>query len=274
MTTSLTQFQIDAYQRDGILFPFRALSESEAAEALRKFEQAREEGYLNREQNLKSHMLAPWLDEIARHPAILDAVEGVIGPNILCWGSGFFAKKPRNDSFVSWHQDSTYWDLSSPEVVTAWVAFTPSTPENGNMQVVPGTHTRDQVPHRDTFAPNNMLSRGQEVAVEVDPQDVLDVTLAPGEFSLHHVRIFHGSEGNRSDISRIGYAIRYIPTHVRQLGGRTTASLVRGVDDYHYFDEEPQPTADFSAEALAAHDEAMSRLASILMRDAPTKIAM
>jgi len=163
MTTSLTQFQIDAYQRDGILFPFRALSESEAAEALRKFEQAREEGYLNREQNLKSHMLAPWLDEIARHPAILDAVEGVIGPNILCWGSGFFAKKPRNDSFVSWHQDSTYWDLSSPEVVTAWVAFTPSTPENGNMQVVPGTHTRDQVPHRDTFAPNNMLSRGQEV---------------------------------------------------------------------------------------------------------------
>ena len=96
--------------------------------------------------NQKPHLLHPWMDRLVRHPAILDAVEDVLGPNLFCWGSQFFIKDARDQAYVSWHQDGTYWGLSSPDVVTAWVALTPSLPENGCMRVVPGTHLR-QVPH-------------------------------------------------------------------------------------------------------------------------------
>src|SRR4029077_19544658 len=104
-----------------------------------------------------------------------------------------------------WHQDSTYWGLSTPDVVTAWVAFTPSTVESGCMRVIPGSHLVDQLPHRDTFARHNLLSRGQEVAVEVDETKAQDVVLQPGEMSIHHVRLVHGSNVNRSSHRRIGY---------------------------------------------------------------------
>ena len=102
-----------------------------------------------------------------RHPTILDAVEDVLGPNLLVWSTSFFIKEARDPAYVSWHQDATYWGLSAPDVLTAWVAFTDATVENGAMRMVPGSHA-EQLEHRDTFAPHNLLSRGQEIAVEVD----------------------------------------------------------------------------------------------------------
>ena len=108
--------------------------------------EGREGGKISARTNRKPHLLLPWLNEVIRHPTILDAVEDIIGPNILCWGSGFFAKAVKDLALVSWHQDSTYWGLSEPEVVTAWVAFTPSTVESGCMRVIPASHKLDQVP--------------------------------------------------------------------------------------------------------------------------------
>ena len=140
----------------------------------------------------------------------------MLGPNILCWASGFFAKGPRDGSFVSWHQDAAYWGLSSNDVVTAWIAFSPSVVESGCLRVVPRSHLR-KVEHVDTYGDRNLLSRGQEIAVEVDEKDVVDVELRPGQMSLHHVLIFHGSKQNVSNDWRIGLAIRYIPTHLNQL---------------------------------------------------------
>ena len=116
----------------------------------------------------KSHLLLTWVDEIVRHPNVLDAVESIVGPDILVWGTSFFIKEPRNASFVSWHQDLTYWGLEPPDIVTAWIALSESSTENGAMRVIPGTHTSEVVPHRDTFAADNLLSRGQEISVEVD----------------------------------------------------------------------------------------------------------
>jgi ectoine hydroxylase-related dioxygenase (phytanoyl-CoA dioxygenase family) len=134
------------------------------------------------------------------------------------------------------------------------------------MRMVPGTHT-GQVPHRDTFAPDNLLSRGQEIAVEVDEARAVDVVLRPGEMSLHHVRMFHGSLPNRSSDRRIGYAIRYIPTHVRQLAGaRDSATLVRGVDRYGHFDPEEPPAADLDPAARARHAAIMQRQGELLYR--------
>ncbi len=133
------------------------------------------------------------------------------------------------------------------------------------MRVVPGTHKRDQVAHRDTFAAENLLSRGQEIAVDVNEEDAVDVVLQPGQMSLHHVRLFHGSEPNRADHPRIGYAIRYIPTYIRQTAGvRDSATLVRGKDEFGNFDPEPTPRTDFDPECVAFHAQMLDRAAQIL----------
>jgi non-haem Fe2+, alpha-ketoglutarate-dependent halogenase len=258
---------VEAYKRDGILFPLRVMDEATAAGMRAKVEAlaAAEGGKLSRATNQKPHLLLPWLADLVRHPAVLDPVEDILGPNILCWASGFFWKQPRDPAFISWHQDSTYWGLSHADIVTAWIALTPSTPESGCMQVVPGTHHREQVAHKDTFAENNLLSRGQEIAVEVDPEDVVDVVLQPGEMSLHHVRLFHGSEPNRSAEPRIGFAVRYIPTYIRQTAGaRDSATLVRGEDTFGHFDLEPRPAVDFDPACVAFHRAMLENAEKIL----------
>jgi ectoine hydroxylase-related dioxygenase (phytanoyl-CoA dioxygenase family) len=146
------------------------------------------------------------------------------------------------------------------------VAFTDATVENGAMRMVPGSHDA-QLEHRDTFAPNNLLSRGQEIAVEVDEAGGVDILLRAGEMSLHHVRMVHGSPANRSDDRRIGFAIRYIPTYVRQIAGDgDSAMLVRGVDDYHHFAPEHPPAFDLAPEARAHHAAVVAQSAKILYR--------
>jgi hypothetical protein len=262
----LTDAQAAAYRRDGIHFPVEAMSPDEAARLRARFEatEAAHGGRLPARVNQKPHLLHPWMADLVRLPRILDAVEDVLGPDLLCWGAQFFAKNAHDPSYVSWHQDGTYWGLSSPDVVTAWVALTPSVPENGCMQVVPGTHLR-QVEHLDTFADSNLLSRGQEIRVDVRDDQKVPVILQPGQMSLHHVLIFHGSAPNVSDDRRIGFAIRYIPTHVRQVAGpRESATLVRGTDRYGYFDLEPPPEADMHPDAVARHAAIVDRQLRIL----------
>jgi chlorinating enzyme len=256
MTQALSSDLVARYQADGVLFPRPAVGGDAARDLLAKFEalERRDGGKISRRTNHKPHLLATWLAELIRDPRILDQVEALIGPDILCWATDFFAKNPGDRKRVTWHQDSTYWGLSEPDVITAWVAFTPSTVQSGCLRVVPGSHLRDQLPHRDTFSSNNMLSRGQEVAVEVDEKDAVDVVLAPGEMSLHSVRLIHGSEPNNAPHRRVGFAIRYIPTRIRQLNDiADSATLVRGVDKYGHFAPEPKPAADFHPDAVAFH---------------------
>ncbi len=194
-------------------------------------------------------------------------MEDIIGPDILCWGTSFFIKERRDPGYVSWHQDLTYWGLEPPDIITAWVAFTDSNAANGAMRVIPASHKLDQAPHRDTFAAENLLSRGQEIMVDVDEREAAMLELAAGEMSLHHVRLIHGSDPNPSDDRRIGFAIRYIPTYVRQVAGsHDSATLVRGVDTYHHFEEEQRPSADMSADAQAYHAAITNAHAQILMR--------
>src|ERR1700741_2916413 len=211
-------------------------------------------------------MLVAWLAELVRRSSILDAVEDLHGPDLLCWTTNFFIKEAADPAFVSWHQDSTYWGLSKPEVVTAWVAFTPATEANGAMEYIPGSHKLDQIAHRDTFAKHNLLTRGQEVMVEVDRSRRRIITLRPGEMSLHHVRLVHGSPPNPSNDRRIGFAIRYIPTDVAQLAGEDSATLVRGVDTFHHFGEEPRPARDMDPAFIELHRKITERNAQILYR--------
>jgi hypothetical protein len=267
--TVLDAAAIRHYREQGYYAPVRVMPRTEA-DALRGKLEAFEAGAGAMAGKLrhKSHLLFTWLNDLVRHPNILDAVEDVIGPNILCWGSSFFIKEARNPGFVSWHQDSTYWGLEPADVVTAWVALSDSTAENGAMRVVPGTHLMAQVPHRDTFRPENLLSRGQEIMVEVDEREARMLELDAGEMSLHHVRLIHGSDPNPSGLRRIGFAIRYIPTTVRQVAGsHDHATLVRGVDTYGHFEPEERPNADMSERAVAFHAAVTGAHAAILMRD-------
>jgi non-heme Fe2+,alpha-ketoglutarate-dependent halogenase len=264
---ALSADEVAAYQQRGVLYPRPAIGAAAAQGMLEKFEalEQKEGGRVSKRTNHKPHLLLTWLADLVRHPTILDQVESLLGPNLLCWASDFFSKSPDDGMRVTWHQDSTYWGLSKPDIVTAWVAFTPSTVESGCLRVVPGSHLKDQLPHGDTFASDNMLSRGQEIKVAVDERDAVDVVLQPGQMSLHHVRLIHGSEPNRADHRRIGFAIRYLPTYVRQTSGtRDTAMLVRGRDDYGNFDHEPAPASDFHPDAVAYHAKSYDDTTRIL----------
>jgi non-haem Fe2+, alpha-ketoglutarate-dependent halogenase len=265
----LTTEAVEHYRTHGFHAPIRALSIQEAGTLRRKLEaHENRHGLLKGPMRHKSHLLFTWLDELIRHPAILDGIEDIIGPNILVWGSSFFTKEAHDPAYVSWHQDSTYWGLDPADIVTAWVALSESTVENGAMRVIPGSHQLDQVEHHDTFAESNLLSRGQEIAVDVDEARARMLELQPGEMSLHHVRLIHGSDPNPSAKRRIGFAIRYLPTYVRQVvGTHDTATLVRGVDEFRNFEPEQRPESDLSEAAVAFHAHITGAHQQILMRD-------
>ncbi len=261
MAKRLSTETVARYRRDGFHFPVRVLSAQEARSYRDRLEVAERAagGPLAGDRRHKVHLLYTWANELARHPTILDAVEDVIGPDILCWSTTFFTKEAQSPAFVSWHQDATYWGLSTDDVITAWVAFADAPVESGAMKFWPGSHLRNQLEHRDTFDQNNLLTRGQEIAVDVPEGAGVDVTLRAGEMSLHHVLLVHGSGPNTTDDRRIGFAIRYIPPHVRQLKVRDSAMLVRGRDTHGNFDLEPDPRADLDPAALAAHRDATER---------------
>jgi non-haem Fe2+, alpha-ketoglutarate-dependent halogenase len=269
MPKVLTPAQVEQYKRDGYVHPIRIMSEGKAAELRARLEayEASTGGPLRGEVRHKSHLLFTWLSDLVHDETVVGAVSDLYGPDLFCWSSTFFIKEPRNPAFVSWHQDSTYWGLDRQEIVTAWIALSPSTRENGAMEVIPGTHTMSQIPHRDTFARDNLLTRGQEVAVEVDPAKAVTIELRPGEMSLHHVLIVHGSAPNPSGIRRIGFAARYLPTSLRQISGeRDSATLVSGSDAFGNFEHEPRPARDLDPEFVALHRSIAERNARILYR--------
>jgi hypothetical protein len=268
---ALLASDVDAaqYARDGILHPLPVMGRAEAAACLQKLERFETEHGTAAQAILrhKGHLVLAWLSELMRHPAIVGAVSRLIGPDILCWTSNAFIKEPNDGRFVSWHQDATYWGLGVDRIVTAWVALTPSTPQSGCLRVVPGSHRWNQVPHVDTHDPANLLTRGQEIAVEVQEEQAEDVVLAPGEMSLHHVLLAHASGANRSAHRRVGIAFRYIPPDLQQASGlRDSATLVAGQDRFGHFDLEPAPKADMHPEALAVHRRSVEAAARILYR--------
>jgi non-haem Fe2+, alpha-ketoglutarate-dependent halogenase len=247
--------EFESYPESGYVWPLRAFPAADAAEAERRFMAHwnsnidRFEGSLPRERiwlTIDTHLALPWVCELALHPKVLDAVERVLGPDVLVWNTHWFPKLPGDRSYVSWHQDATYWGLRPPLVTTAWIALTPSTRNNGCLQVLPGSHLGELMPQNETFAPDNMLSRGQEIAVEIDPAKTVCLELEPGEFSLHHIGIAHGSGPNTSDTARIGLAVRYIAPQVEQAGPhRDLAMLARGEDRHGHFELVEPPTREW-----------------------------
>jgi len=258
----------ERFARDGFAHPLRVLDRREIDALRHRFESnllplwqdpTRETDY-----TFQTHLLFPWIDRLIRHAAVLDAVAEILGPDLLLWNSGFIVKPPRDPYFASWHQDLTYWGLEPDAVVTAWLAFTDSTPENGCVRCIPGSHRSGILPVEETRAAGNMLSRGQAIDVGVDEARVIDLVLEPGEMSIHHCLTVHGSRGNTTDVPRIGMTMTYVRPDVVSRKGRDMASLVRGIDRFGHFELAPAPASDLDADAIAIHAEAARKRMAVI----------
>lgn len=237
---------------DGFLAPVRVLSPAEAATARRHFNRleaevgiARAEGHL-----ADRHFDQRFVWDLATSPRVLDAVESLIGADLLLLATRFFCKYAtavRGERFVAWHQDATYWGLEPPAAVSAWIAIDASGEENGCLRVIPGSHSSGLQPHGRSTRSGNMLTVNQEVASRFfRDEDAVAVPLEAGEMSIHHSLLLHSSLPNQSDERRCGLAIRFAPPRVRQVRPATHGALfrpflVRGRDVHGHFPLTPAP---------------------------------
>ena len=200
-------------------------------------------------------------------------IEGLLGPDILIYSAEFFIKNARTDHFVSMHQDLTYWGMgTTSEMVTAWIALSPATPESGCMDFVRGSHKSAILPHKDTFDDKNLLSRGQEVQADVRPEDKTPIILQPGQMSLHHGLTIHGSGPNTSDDRRIAAVVRYITPRVSQnVADKDYAMVVRGADRVGNFIHYAPPSALFTPQSVALYTEIRAARAKAMMAGTSVK---
>jgi non-heme Fe2+,alpha-ketoglutarate-dependent halogenase len=240
----LTPNQVDSYHRDGLLFPLPALSAAEVEYFRGRHDDLDQHlgGRPTAVEKGDRHLNIKWICDLATHPAVLNAVEDIIGPDILIHSSTIFTKYAHDEKFVSWHQDSHYWGLSEPRLVSAWIALTDSTVDNGCLRVLPGTHTR-AFAHLEEPHQANILTRGHTVSDTVDVDQAIDIVLRAGQMSFHHANLIHGSNPNTSSDPRIGVAVRYVATAVKQTKSHIPVILARGQDDYHHYQLQEPPTA-------------------------------
>ena len=241
---SLTADQIKDYEDNGYISPIGILSKDEANE-IRKEIEFIEKKWPNELEGLGRnyvHLISPVFDKICHNKKLLDAVESIIGRNILVCGTTLFVKNPDEKGFVSFHQDAKYIGLEPYNWVTAWVAVTDANEDNGCMLMWPGSHKENLKYHNQKFDENNLLTRGQTVE-NVPLEKTKPVILKSGQMSLHHPTVVHGSGLNKSKDRRIGFVIQsYIGTDVNQVLGKMYVQQARGIDDFKYHHNVNRPT--------------------------------
>jgi hypothetical protein len=264
----LTPAQIRGFEHDGFVAPVRVLPAERARyyrERLERFEAAYPADRLKLDQ--KAHMICPWVDEMIREPAILDATQDLIGPDILCWGTSLRAKEPDGRTFAGWHQDTAYADVK-PIVVIVALALSPARPENGCIRAIPGSHRGKLLPHKEAFATDSLLSREQYIDAPVEEAASVDLALDAGEIALFNNAIIHSSKPNRGADRRILFLLEMVPTKAYQESPRESATLVRGEDAFGHFDVDPRPRVEMGSDELAAWRRAVEIQASVLFRGA------
>ena len=235
------------YAENGFFSPVDAMSEGEAEKLRQDFEAAENElnGDAEKLALLKAYpnRLLPSFDTATRNETLVAAAKEILGENILVWSAALFIKEASSTKIVSWHQDLTYWQLNDIKEVTCWLAVSSARKKAGCMKFIPGSHKNVIVPHNDTFDENNLLTRGQEISVEVNENEAVYAELEPGQASFHHGLLFHSSGPNTTEDRRIGSAIRYISASMKQeTGDRPLVTQVSGNKDYGNFKILPPPT--------------------------------
>ena len=271
MAKILNTKKINFFKNNGYLFPIKVMEEKEAflyRTALEDYEKSQGSAISGIDKH-KSHLLFSWVNEIVHNKNILDSVEDILGPNILCWSSSFFIKEANENSFVSWHQDAQYWGLEPDDVLTAWVAISDASLETGPMEVIPKSHKWQNLEHKETFNEKNLLTRGQELNIKTSEYNTIAMPLKPGEISLHHVKLAHSSRINKTNDRRIGIAIRYTTPQVKQTKAdkeKDTALLVRGKDQFMNFNPEILPNFNINKETILNHKITSANHHKILMK--------
>ena len=234
--TGLNAEEIQFYHDNGYISPIDIITENEAIsfhDELQSIETRYGSNFAGLGRN-NTHQVIPFIDHLAHHPKMLDVVQSIIGPNILVAGTTLFIKEPEQTGFISWHQDAKYNGLKPYNWVTAWLALTEVNVDNGCMYMWPGSHIDGEREHKDTFGKDNLLTRGQTVA-NVPDNETVAIELVPGQLSLHHPWIVHGSGHNASKKRRVGLAVQsYLATEVEQVHGETYVQLGRGVDECNH----------------------------------------
>ena len=239
----LSSNQLKQYEDEGFVSPINIFSKDKAKEIRNEIEmienQMPEE--LEKSGRYNAHLISPLLDEVTHNSNILDAVQSLIGENILVCGTTLFIKNAYEKGFVSYHQDAKYIGLEPHNWVTAWVAITDSNEENGCMRMWSGSHKDNLKDHDQKFNEGNLLTRGQTVK-NVTKKKTTPLILNAGQMSLHHPTVVHGSELNKSNDRRIGFVIQsYIGTEVKQVLGKNSVQLARGVDKFNYHEKIGRP---------------------------------
>ena len=258
MPKALSQDQIDRFHRDGYLFPVPILSPEDATKYRQRLENLEQSGggRFTGIHRTKFYLRYRWAYELATNPVMLDAVEDLIGPDILLYHNTTWLKHAGDQAYVTWHQDNIYIGMEPCELLSVWIALTPSKEENGCMQVLPGTHREGVLPlGTPDLGEKSMLPSGMQTAYDVSQTEPVSMELETGEASIHHAEVIHGSLPNMADQRRMGITFMYMPAHIGQRGTRrTSAMLVRGQDRYGNFDPEIAPARDDDPDAIKRHE--------------------
>ena len=267
---NLSLSQIKQYEDKGFAAPIDALTLEEANKVREELEYI-EKKWPNELEGLgrnNTHYISPVFNKVVHNSKILDAVEDIIGKNILVGGTTLFIKDPDKKGFVSWHQDAKYIGFEPHNWVTAWLAITDANEENGCMRMWSGSHKEKIKEHKDTFNENNLLTRGQTVQ-NVPLEDTTPNILKAGQLSLHHPMIVHGSGSNNSNSRRIGFVIQsYIGTNVDQVIGKVYVQQARGKDNFKYHEHTKRPSELMNKEDINIRIKANNELSKIFYNDA------
>ena len=236
--------QLKQYKDEGFVSPINIFSKEKAKEIRNEIEliEKKMPDELDKSGRYNAHLISPLLDDVTHNPKILDAVQSLIGEDILVCGTTLFIKNPNEKGFVSYHQDAKYIGLEPHNWVTAWVAITDSNEKNGCMRMWSGSHKDNLKEHDQKFNEGNLLTRGQTI-MNVPIDKTTPLVLKAGQMSLHHPTVVHGSDLNKSNDRRIGFVIQsYIGTNVKQTLGKNSVQLARGVDKFNFHDKIGRPS--------------------------------
>ena len=271
--TNLSAQQIKYYNEKGYIAPIDVLSNQEASEIRKEIETIEKKwpDALAGPGRNYVHLISPVFNKLCLNKKILDAVESIIGKNILICGTTLFIKNPSEKGFVSFHQDAKYIGLEPHNWVTAWIAITDANEENGCMQMWPRSHKKNLIHHTEKFDENNLLTRGQTIE-NVPSEEIESVVLETGQMSLHHPTVIHGSGLNKSNDRRIGFVVQsYIGSNVNQVLGKMFVQKARGKDTYKFHKYSDIPQALMTEENILSWNKANNELSKIFYSGAKKK---
>jgi hypothetical protein len=259
MPKRLTETQIEQFHELGYLsgLPLLTPSECDAFKAKIEGFEAERPGDAAWAFEMKANLLFDWVYRLSAHEGTLDAAEDLLGPNIFNTDTVFRIKEPGSGTRYGWHQDAARIEVD-PCFIIAYVAITDSTPENGGLRVIPGSH-RTPLPFEVVVNDDGQARRKVSRTLNVSEAEAVDLTLAPGEAIFFSGLLVHGSAPNRGAERRIAVLTDYTAAHARQSIGRGSGQLLRGVDEWGHIAPEPVPVGSCTPSSVRARRNILRR---------------